>query len=234
MTKNATSYAGFVILSGSVLLVQSLLDANGFPEGSRFAVFCTAGILASMLKVRLPGVRGTMSANFFPILIGLAMLSLAENVVLAVLCGVAQCVLRSGRRPSPLQTAFNAGALAIASALSYRVAHLLAGGSGSLFVLLPVAAPLYFATDTLLVAGVISLVEAKGLFETWKQCYLWSFAYYLVGAGIAGLVVSIGTTQGWAAAAAIAPGMYMVYLFYKGCVEHFTRPGQPEFAGSER
>ena len=97
---------------------------------------------------------------------------------------------------------------------------------GSLPVLLALAACLYFTCNTLLISGVLSLVESKPLIGVWKQCYLWSFPYYLAGAVIAGLVVFSGQTMGWAMALFILPLMYMIYTFYRGCVqrlEHATR-----------
>src|SRR5690349_11166407 len=116
MTKNAKTYAGFVILSGLTLVVQALLDTSAFSDTNRFVIFCAAGTLASVMKVKLPGLQGTMSANFFAILISIALLNCSETVAIAALCGVAQCVLRSRRAPTLVQTAFNTGALSIASA----------------------------------------------------------------------------------------------------------------------
>ena len=80
--------------------------------------------------------------------------------------------------------------LAISSGAGYRLSHLFAGRqSPQLGVLLAVAASFYFTADTLLVSGVLSLVQGKSLFAVWQQCYLWSFPYYLAGAAIAGLAV---------------------------------------------
>jgi hypothetical protein len=57
--------------------------------------------------------------------------------------------------------------------------------------------------------------------QVWRQCYLWSFPYYLAGAAIAGLVVTTGQTVGWAMSLLILPIMYLVYVFYGMFVEHF-------------
>ena len=81
------------------------------------------------------------------------------------------------------------------------------------------AATFYFAADTLLVSGVLSLVQSKSLFAVWQQCYLWSFPYYLAGAAIAGLAVSASLTTGWVMSLLILPTMYLVYWFCRLCVQ---------------
>jgi membrane protein YdbS with pleckstrin-like domain len=58
--------------------------------------------------------------------------------------------------------------------------------------------------------------------QVWKQCYLYSFPYYLVGAVIAGLVVVCGQSMGWAVAMLILPVMYMVYTFYRICLDRLV------------
>jgi hypothetical protein len=66
---------------------------------------------------------------------------------------------------------------------------------------------------------VLSLVQGKSLFAVWQQCYLWSFPYYLAGAAIAGLAVSTSRSAGWVMSLLILPVMYLVYVFYRICVE---------------
>jgi len=86
-------------------------------------------------------------------------------------------------------------------------------------VLLSVAACFYFTANTMLVSGVMALVEGKRLFEVWQQCYVWSLPYYLIGAIIAGLVVSTGQAMGWTASLVMLPLAYLVFLFYRMCTD---------------
>jgi len=81
-----------------------------------------------------------------------------------------------------------------------------------------VAAAFYFTADTMLISGVLALVQGKSLFTIWQQCYLWSFPYYLAGAAIAGLVVTTNRAAGWAVSLSILPLMCLVYVFYRICV----------------
>ena len=64
-------------------------------------------------------------------------------------------------------------ALAISSGSSYRVAHLFAARRESyLPVMLALAGASDFTADTLLVPGVLSLVQHKSLITAWQQGYL--------------------------------------------------------------
>jgi hypothetical protein len=66
-------------------------------------------------------------------------------------------------------------------------------------------------------------VESKPLLDVWRQCYLWSFPYYLVGAAIAAAIVFCGRTEGWAVPLLIMPLMWMVFIFYRTCTERLAQ-----------
>jgi len=187
-------------------------------------VYCLLAWLSSTLKVRLPGITGTISVNFLFILIAIAVFTFSETVLLASVACIVQCLWRPRSRPRIVQVSFNVAALAISSGASYRLSHLFAGSpSPHLAVLLAVAATFYFTADTLIVSGVLSLLQGKSLFAVWQQCYLWSFPYYLVGAAIAGLAVATDRSAGWVMSLSILPLMGLVYVFYRICVERMGR-----------
>ena len=50
---------------------------------------------------------------------------------------------------------------------------------------------------TMTVAAVISLTERKSLRKIWSDCYFWSFPYYLVGAGVAGMMSWLHDFTDW-------------------------------------
>jgi hypothetical protein len=176
-------------------------------------------------------MTGTMSASFLFVLVSVAVFTLPQTILLAVVACVVQSVLRARRRPRLVQVSFNMAAWAIASGAAYRIAHGLAQDrDGRLIILLPVAAAVFFVANTFLVSGVLSLLEHKSLFQVWQQCYLWTFPYYLAGSALAALVVETGRTQGWAMSLVILPLMYLLYLFYKACVHHIA--GTVRAAGS--
>ena len=222
MSGNAKLFIGLTIVAGSLILVGCVVSSETFADLAIYVSCFALALLSSALKVRLPGITGTISTNFLFVLISTAIFTLTETVVLASVACLVQCVWRAKRRPKPVQVLFNVSVLAISSGVTYRLSHLLVRvNHTNLPVLLAVAACLYFTTNTFLVAGVLSLVDAKPLMQVWRQCYLWSFPYYLAGAAIAGLVVTTGQTVGWAMSLLILPIMYLVYVFYGMFVEHF-------------
>jgi hypothetical protein len=210
MTWKAQFYIGLIIAAGGGLIASCLATGTiGYSDA--YLVYCLFAWASSALKVRLPGITGTMSMNFLFVLVSIAVFTLLETVLLAVVACVIQCYVKAKRRPRLIQVAFNVATWAISTGMAYRVSHWFAAyRGGELIVLLPVAACLFFFANTFLVSGVLSLVEHKPLFDAWQQCYLWTLPYYLAGSVIAGLAVQAGERQGWAASLAVLPVMYLL------------------------
>jgi len=99
MPPAAKLYIGLVIALGFSLLTGCLLFQAQFPGLPRYFSYLLLAVLASTLKVRLPGLTGTMSVNFLFILIGIADLTLAETLAMGCAATVIQCVWRAKRRP---------------------------------------------------------------------------------------------------------------------------------------
>jgi hypothetical protein len=155
-----------------------------------------------------------MSVNFLFILIGVAELSLTETITLVCIAALIQCLWKPRKRPALIQVLFNISTLVVSVAIAFVVSHALVQGA-NLLVLLVVAVCAYFLLNTGMISLVLSLVDGKPLSEVWRQCYLWSFPYYLVGAAIAGGVVFSNQTVGWQPSLLMLPMMYMVYSYYR-------------------
>jgi len=209
---------------GACLVAASLFQVAAAGISPAFGLALLLALLSSTLKVRLPGITGTMSVNFLFILMAVALLPLAETVLLAAAAGLVQCLWRSRTRAKLVQVSFNAAALAISAGAAYVLAHFIAGPEAAhMEALLALAATVYFAADTLLVSGVLSLVQSKPFLAVWQQCYLWSFPYYLAGAAMAGLTVEINRAQGWILSLLALTPMAFIYLFYRLCVERWEK-----------
>src|SRR6266702_6220598 len=99
---------------------------------------------------------------------------------------------------------------------AYHAYHLIPPTPGfGLPVLLVLAACVYFVTNTFSVAMVISLTEGKRLGKVWKECYFWSFPYYMVGAAISGLLSVANHYVGWQTSLLIFPVIYWIYRSYR-------------------
>lgn len=183
----------------------------------RFACYLLVAVLASGLKVQLPGIDGTMSVNFLFILLGVLELSLSETLVIGCTAVLVQSVWQARKRLDPIKVLFNvAGMMANASALTYVTYHLLSARAGpNKPLLLMVAALVFFFANTLPISIVIALTEHKPARKVWSECYFWSFPYYLVGAAAVGLVGFVNRSAGWEASLLVMPLVYWVYRSYR-------------------
>ena len=216
MSKRTRLYVGLTVVSGIALLVGCVASEFATRHSGEYLVYCLLACFASAMKVQLPGIKGTISANFLFILIAVALFTFAETVCLAAAACIVQCLWRPKSRPRLVQVCFNVAALAVSSGASYRISHLFVGpAAGNVFLLLAIAVSLYFFADTLLVSGVLSLVQTKSLLDVWRQCYLWSFPYYLAGAAVAGLVLAASRAAGWGPSLLVLPLMALVFAFYR-------------------
>src|SRR5438105_5479626 len=182
---------------------------------AQFICYLLIALLASRLKVNLPGITGTMSVNFLFILLGILELSFTETLVLGTAAIMVQCFYRD--RPSAIQVTFNICASAFSIAVAYDVYYVAFSHwpAGTHPLVLIVAASTYFVANTGSIAAVISLTEGKSLKRIWVECYFWSFPYYLVGAGLAGLVGWLNGKFGWQASLLVVPVIYLIYRSYR-------------------
>src|SRR5215471_6070812 len=113
---------------------------------TRFACYLIVAVLASGLKVQLPGIDGTMSVNFLFILLGVLELSLPETLVIGCTATLVQSVWQARKRLDPVKVLFNvAGMMANASSLTYLSYHwLCARFSSNKPILLMVSALVFF------------------------------------------------------------------------------------------
>jgi hypothetical protein len=219
----AKLYVASVIAAGAAIVALSLIRWE-CANVSQYATYLILAILASMCKVRVPGITGTYSLNFLFILLSIVALSLGETVTLGCVCALVQTLWKPAVRAPAVHMAFNAGNMAISTAVSYSVAAfaMRSGFGEALPIVLTLAASVYFVVNTLLVSGVLTLVDHKPLFTVWSKWFFWSFPYYLLGAAMAGMI-SVSTRQvGWHYALLGLPATFLLYSCYRLYIESGT------------
>ena len=214
LTLGAKVFISLVVVAGTCVLLYGAIRPTS-KNIAQFICYLLIAILAARLKVRLPGITGTMSVNFLFILLGVLELGFAETLALATGAILVQCFYRD--RPSPLQVTFNLSASAISIAIAYSVYHLAISGAQvkSHPLLLGLAAISYFAANTGSIAAVIALTEHRSIRSLWVECYFWSFPYYLVGAAFAGMIGWFNREFGWETSLLIVPIIYLIYRSYR-------------------
>lgn len=185
-------------------------------DSVRFAAYLIAALLASSLKVIVPGAEGTLSVNFLFTLLGVLELGLSQTLIIGLASTLAQFYWRA-RRPKVVQLVFNLSQVTVSSAAAYgayalvisRVLH----GPGNLALL--AAAITHFTCNSAAMSTIIGLTEEKSIRKVWNDSYLWSFPYYMVGAATAGLIHFLNAHIGWQSSLLVLPPIYLMYHSYR-------------------
>lgn len=216
MPSSAKAYIAFLAALAVAVLVVTAARWNP-ADFQRFALFFALAMLASAMKIRLPGFKTTISLNFVFVLVGIALFSFGETVLIGLGGALVQSFWKSQTRPKPVQVLFNAACLTVCTAAAFAASHYVLAMMrlDSLPAMMVLGAAVYVALNTGLVSLVISLVEQRPLRELWSTCYEWTFPYFLLGAAVAGLASFAGRSTTWGAALLVLPAMYFVFLYYR-------------------
>src|SRR5690349_20013860 len=114
----AKAFIEFMALHAGCCWAYALLHWQS-SDSVQFLCYSTVAMLASALKVTLPGIDGTMSVNFLFILLGVMEMSFPETLVLGCAAVLVQCYWKPSRRLHPILIIFNTLQLAVAITAAY-------------------------------------------------------------------------------------------------------------------
>ncbi|MGJ5818514.1 HD domain-containing phosphohydrolase [Paludibaculum fermentans] len=214
MTTRARIYIAAVLATGLVVMVQAL--ATWRPENLvRLGLYVAITLVASGMKLRLPGVTGTISLHFLFLLIGVVNRTLPEVLIAGAGATLVQCFWNAMKRPTAIQVAFNVCATAVAVGATDFVYHAASLQDPSLWaVRLGASSGVFFFANTAPVALVIGLTEQRSPAAIWRECYFWCFPYYLVGATLAASFGFLSRSMGELTALLCLPVVYIVFRAY--------------------
>ncbi len=210
--------AYIAMIAAVATAVLAVVASRWNPENlGHFVLFFALAMLASAMKIRLPGFKTTISTNFVFILVGIALFSFGETVLIGLGGALVQSLWKTQQRPKPVQVLFNGACLTVCTAAAFWVSHSVPAmlGLNSVAARMVVGACVYVVLNTGLVSLVISLAERRSLKQVWPSCYEWTFPYFLVGAAVAGLASAAGHGGNWRMTLLVVPVMYFVYLYYR-------------------
>src|ERR1700722_7278745 len=212
----ARAFIAATAFSACVCFASALLHWHS-SDPVKFTCYLLAGLLASSLKVTLPGIDGTLSVNFLFTLLGILELSLPETLLIVLACVLGQAYWKPARQVKTVHLLFNWAQLTVSSAMAYGAYWLVVtrvvDGPGPLALL--AAAVTHFSCNTAAMATIIGLTEDKPVKKVWTDTYLWSFPYYMVGAAAAGLVNFLNQHIGWQSSLLVLPPIYLMYRSYR-------------------
>lgn len=215
-SRAARVFIGFIILCGLSALSYGALQIHPLHQ-FWFPTLLAIALVASRLKLKLPGLNGTMSVNLPFILIAVLELGLFEALMIALASTVAQCFPKDRGRPKAVQTLFNVSTMAVAVCLAGRIfqsrMQVSAGWlSEPLFLVL--AGTTFFLVQTIPVATIISLTEGGSALRIWSSIFHLSFPYYVLSAGVTSLATAASNLIGWQIPLLVLPVMFGVYQSY--------------------
>jgi diguanylate cyclase (GGDEF)-like protein/putative nucleotidyltransferase with HDIG domain len=217
MPRKVHFYWALIVLGGAWFSITSIASTDLATDNVRRTFFyIVAAILASRLKIRLPGIFVTLSMNYVVILAALMNLGRASGMIVGVASALGQCFIHADQRPKWYHLLFNMFAMAfpvMAADLALQSQTLnYVDPTGALSLLM--ASLLYFIMNTVTVAGIISVTSSMGLLTIWRDSYLWTSPQYLVGGLIAGGLHFMNRYLGWPALIVAIPPLYLVYRSY--------------------
>ena len=213
MTVWTRLYIATILASGLACFVYAMIGWT-CRQPLHYACTLAIALIASGLKVLLPGINGNMSVSYFFVLLSIMDFSLAETVVLGCLSMVVQTLWRPRHRAKVLHLLFNLASSSIAVSAGY-VTHQMLASHGHVVPSITISATMYYLGSCMTIAGVVALSESKRLRDVWKEYYLWTFPYYLVGGAVAGLISVCNRRFGWETSIMALPLVYVVFRSYR-------------------
>jgi len=212
---SARMFVALIVISGLLLLGDAVLNAKQVLT-TKFLAFLLVACVAARLRIKLPGITGTMSVNLPFILVAAAEMNTAEALAVGFISTFFQC-LAKGKKFNGMQVAFNCSAITLAVAATRLIytTHSLASMVSSPSLRLAVAAAGYALANTVPVAIVIGLTEAASMLRTWLDMLQLSFPYLVASAGVAGLTLTLSQGIGWQVPLAVLPIMAGIFQSYR-------------------
>ncbi len=208
----AKLYISTICLAGAIGLGASIIDWST-PDPWRLVAYSLVTLIAAGLKVRLPGIYGTMSVSYIFVLSSIVHMGRTEAILMGILANLVQVYWRAKQRPKLIHVIFNTAVAIITVSSAYHVYHH-GFPPGHMVSRMAAAGCVYFVVNTISVAGVVAFTENKKLFSVWRSAYFWSFPYYLVGASLSAVITYLTQFFGWELTLLVLPLVYIVYRSY--------------------
>jgi diguanylate cyclase (GGDEF)-like protein/putative nucleotidyltransferase with HDIG domain len=227
MPLTAKAYVATVVGTGAACLIGAAIQLR-LNDPLLFMTLLVAGVVTSTAKVELPLGRSqsnlslSHAVNFW----SLFALGSGEAICIAAISAWTQCTMRAGGRNPFHRIVFSIASLTVTVATAaiplmlYGAPH---ADMAALARATALTAPLYFFTNSLLIAGAIALSTRQRIASTWQQNFLWSAPSYFVGAALAA-VAEVAWTRGWFGwLVLLALPLYLVFRSYHTVVARLRK-----------
>jgi hypothetical protein len=204
------SYVISVMVCGLAVIAFTASQLAGVSYAHLAGLVCAAA-LASRLSLKIPRLTASLSLDVPFVILAAVQMGLAAAVVVAAVATVIQCVKPGLDKSGFMKLCFNVSVLSMAAALA-AVAVQFSSLAGVRFA---VAGLALLAANSLLVAFVVSLEGNGSAAKILSQLLSWSFPAYVLGAGMACMMVYSQPIMGWYVPLLALPVMVLVYQSYR-------------------
>jgi signal transduction histidine kinase len=201
------------------LLSLALATRVEFPrDPGTLSLVAALAALAGLRPVRFARFKTELSATHPFVLLAVAVLGPLDAMLVA-LVGLTGVLVRPGRPLNAMRTAFNLGAVTLASAAAswafYATGGIVGGSLWVSFGPLAAATAAYFLVNTGLVTVAIAFQQRTPVMEVWRETFQWTAVSYFTGLTLAAvMIVGLQAWGLWALALAIPP-CWLLLAFYK-------------------
>lgn len=207
-------YIAAVVTTGAAVLLKGMIHWKA-SRPLEFLALLAMTLVASRLRVKLPGINGTMSVNLPFLLIVAVQLSGSESLAIAALASLMQSIPSAQRRTTLVQSIFNSATITNAVAVAALAFRFASKGGLMLPLSIAMAGIAFFLANTLPVAVVLWLAEGASPVKAWRGMATLSTPYYALSAGCAVIVCATTQFAVWGLSLALLPLMYSIYTSYR-------------------
>jgi hypothetical protein len=228
LTQPAKTFIGLMALAALATSANAAAHAGTWHPAAALTLL-TVALATSRMKVKLPGITGSMSVNLPFLLLAVVMLNRVEAILIACAATVAQTLPKAGTKFKPVQMFFNVCMMAVSAGTAGMVFHAPQFTSPSSFALtLAATTTAFFLGQTVPVSIIVALTDGGSLNRIWTNIAQLSFPYFVVSAGVTAMVTAVGNPVAWLAALLLFPVMYGIYrsyeLYFAHVVETLSQP----------
>jgi len=217
LTTKARIYVGVIMALGLVVLALAVTRWES-PDLVKYGGFLMVAVFSAGMRLKVPGVTGTLSLTFLFVLFGVVELNGPETVVLGAVLTLVQCYWKQSERPARTKVILNVAAMALAVDVTERVYHAswLVAHTVDPSIRLAAAACALFLMNTAPAAILTAMTEARAVVPVWRENFFWSLPYYLGGAAIArGASLLANSFVGWQTVLLTGPVVYLIFRSYR-------------------
>lgn len=225
-SKSARIYITLIALAGAATLGVGLLHPV-VTDRTGFVALLVVAVITSRLKVKLPGMKANMAVSLPFLLVASAQMQLLPTLLIAAAATVAQSVnFKSAMKP--VQMLFNVSTVLVAITLAFRVQHQSSFANAHTALLLLVGAAAYLLSNTLLVAGIVSLTSDQRVSTAWSNIFSLTYLYYVLSAGVAAVTLGFGIR--WTVLALTLVVLYGAYRSFQMYFDAMSSLVSPQMA----